>query len=186
MKRAMVMALVLAASMLFGTTLVARDASSGNVSVPPQSSSTNSSQTDLGTVTSIPLLVIVTNKGMVRDIQHSQRLPNQVNNLLWRSVQSWIKSSARVNGKRVGSQVYMDVALHSEPQADGNANVYFTLASIGPVMRGYWKIHGDRMSGPCSRTTGNVNAGIGGPSGLCAYGLTAAAAPTTTAMPFAH
>ena len=180
MKRANVMLLGLAVSILSGTDVAARDASSGNLPSLPQSAVSGATQAQSDTVTNIPLLVVVTNKGQVRDMQHSQRLPTDVNNLLWSSVQGWIKSPARVNGKRVGSQVFMDVVLHAEPRADGKSNVYFTLVSIGPVMRGYWKMRGDRINGPCSLTTGNMNAGVGGISAPCTFKLTAGVAPTAT------
>ena len=182
MKHGNVVLLGLAVSMLFGTNVAAHDASSGNLPSLPQSAVSGATQAQSDTVTNIPLLVVVTNKGQVRDIQHSQRLPSDVNNLLWSSVQGWIKSPARVNGKRVGSQVFIDVALHAEPRADGKSNVYFTLASIGPVMRGYWKMHGDRINGTCSALTGNMTAAaVGdGSSVRCTYKLTAGVAPTAT------
>jgi hypothetical protein len=180
MKRANMVVLGLAIAMLFGTNVAAHEASSGNLPSPPQSAVSGATQAESGTVTNIPLLAIVTNKGQVRDIQHSQRLPSNVNNLLWSSVQSWIKGPAHVNGARVGSQVFMDVALHAEPRADGTSNVYFTLASIGPVMRGYWKMRGDRINGPCSLTTGNMTAGVGGIGARCTFKLIAGVAPTAT------
>ncbi|MEW9570730.1 hypothetical protein ABQJ54_03135 [Rhodanobacter sp. Si-c] len=178
MDRTNAVLLGLAMSVLLGANAVARDASPGSSSNFPQSAVSGAAQTQSGTVTNIPLLVVVTNKGQVRDIQHSLRLPGAVNNLLWNSVQGWVKSSARINGKRVRSQVYMDVILHAEPQADGKSNVYFTLASIGPVMRGYWRMHGDSINGPCS-ITGNMAAGVGGSGKWCTYKLTAGALPAT-------
>ena len=180
MKRVNVVVLGLAVSMLSGANIAAHDASSGNLSSLPQSTVSGATQAQSSTVMNIPLLVIVTKLGQIRDIQHSQRLPNDVNKLLWSSVQSWIKSSARVNGARVGSQVFMDVALHAEPRADGMSSVYFTLASIGPVMRGYWKMYGDRINGPCSLTTGNMTAGFGGIGSRCTFKLTAGVAPMAT------
>lgn len=185
MNRANVALLGLAVSMLLGTNAVAHDTSSGNLASLPQAAVGGATQAQSGTVTNIPLLVIVTSKGQVRDIQHSQRLPNDLNNLLWSSVQGWIKSPASVNGKRATAQIFMDVALHAEPQADGKSNVYFTLASMGPVMRGYWKMYGDNISGPCSMT-GNVNAGVGGSGARCTYKLTAGVAPTATGAPSTH
>jgi hypothetical protein len=183
MKRANVILLGLAVSMLLGTNVAAHDASSASLASLPQSANGGAAQS--GTVTNIPLLVVVTSKGQVRDIQHSQRLPSDVNNLLWSSVQAWTKSPARVNGRRVTAQVYMDVALHAEPRADGSSNVYFTLASIGPVMRGYWKMRGDRINGPCAMVTGNMTAGVGGTSARCTFKLTAGVAPTATGAPAA-
>lgn len=173
----------LAGAMLLGTNVAARDALPGSFSNLPQSTVTGATQTQSGVVTNIPLLVVVTNKGQVRDIQHSQRLPGAVNDLLWNSVQGWIKSSARVNGKRVRSQVFMDVVLHTEPRADGKSTVYFTLASVGPVMRGYWKMRGDRINGPCT-LTGDMTAGFGGGGDgwRCTYKLTAGAAPRATGV----
>jgi hypothetical protein len=186
MKRANVVVLGVAVSVLFGTNIAAHDASSGNLPSPPQSAGSGATQAQSSTVMNIPLLVVVTNKGQVRDIQHSQRLPSSVNNLLWSTVQGWIKSSAQVNGARVGSQVFMDVTLHAEPLADGKSNVYFSLASIGPVMRGYWKMYGDRINGPCSQTTGNMAAGFGGIGARCTFKLTAGVAPTATGAPSAQ
>lgn len=180
MKRANGLLLGLAVSMLFGANVAAHDASPASL---PQSAAGDAAQS--GTVTDIPLLVIVTNKGQVRDIQHSQRLPPQVNKLLWSSVQGWTRSPARVNGKRVTAQVYMDVALHAEPRADGSSSVYFTLASIGPVMRGYWRMRGDRINGPCS-VTGNMTAGVGGAGAWCTFKLTAGIPPAATGTPAAR
>jgi hypothetical protein len=179
MNRANAVLLGLAMSALLGANATAHGASPGSVSGFPQSAAGDAGQTRAGTLTNIPLLVVVTNKGQVRDIQHSQRLPGDMNKLLWSSVQGWVRSSARVNGKRVYSQVFMDVVLHAEPQADGNSNVYFTLASVGPVMRGYWRMHGDSIDGPCS-LTGNMTAGIGGSSKWCTYRIAAGALPATT------
>jgi len=179
MKRASVVLLGLALSMSFGTNIAAHDASSGELPSSPQSAIKGATQasSEADTVTNIPLLVIVTSKGQIRDMQHSQRLPGDVNSLLWSSLQGWVKGPAYVNGTRVGSQVFMDVALHSEPRADGTANVYFTLASIGPVMRGYWRMRGDRINGPCSQTTGNMNAGVGGIGTRCTFKITAGVSP---------
>lgn len=181
MKRANVVLLGLAVSMLSGTNVVAHAALSGSLPSLHQSAVSGATQAQSGTVTNIPLLVVVTNKGQVRDIQHSQHLPGDVNNLLWSSVQGWIKSSAHVNGKRATAQIFMDVTLHAVPQADGKSNVYFTLVSAGPVMRGYWKMLGDRMVGPCS-LTGNVTAGVGGSGKWCSYTLTAGATPPATGV----
>lgn len=181
MKRANVVLLGLAVSILSGTSVTAHDATLGNPSSLPQSAVSGATQAQSGTVTNIPLLVVVTNKGQVRDIQHSQRLPSEVNSLLWSSVQGWIKSSAHVNGKRATAQIFMDVTLHAEPKADGKSNVYFTLASAGPVMRGYWKMLGNRMVGHCS-LTGDMTAGVGGSGKWCSYTLTAGATPPATGV----
>jgi hypothetical protein len=185
MKRANVVLLGLAVSMSFATNVAARDASPASPASLAQTTAGAANQAQSGTVINIPLLVIVTNKGQVRNIQHAQRLPRDVNNLLWSSVQNWTKSPARVNGKRVTAQVYMDVTMHAEPRADGNSNVYFTLASIGPVMRGYWRMRGDRINGPCS-VTGNMVAGVGGTSEHCTFKLMPGVAPTATGAPSAQ
>ncbi|WP_158881479.1 hypothetical protein [Rhodanobacter sp. L36] len=165
--------------MLLGTNAIAHDASLRSFS---QSAASDTVGAPSGTVVHLPLLVIVTSKGQVRDIQHSQRLPDNVNKLLWKSVQAWVKSPAHVNGRRVNAQVFMDAALHAEPQADGKSSVYFTLASLGPVMRGYWKMHGDRINGPCSTVTGNMSAGFGGTSSRCTFKITAGVAPMATGV----
>lgn len=182
MKRGHMVLLGLVASMSFGMNAAAHDALPGSLPSLPQSAVNAATQDQSGAVTNIPLLVVVTNKGQVRDIQHSQRLPGNMNDLLWSSVQGWIKSSARVNGKRVNSQIFMNVVLHAEPRTDGKSNVYFTLSSIGPVMRGYWKMRGDSIDGPCS-ITGDVNAGTGGRGARCSYKLKAGVAPTATGAP---
>ncbi|MFK2875479.1 hypothetical protein [Rhodanobacter hydrolyticus] len=182
MKRANGVLLGLAVSMLFGASVAAHDASPASL---PQSAASGATQAQSSAVTNIPLLVIVTNKGQVRDIQHAQRLPTQVNRLLWSSVQDWTRSPARVNGKRVTAQVYMDVTLHAEPRADGSSSVYFTLASVGPVMRGYWKMRGDRINGPCEKVTGNMTAGVGGAGAWCTFKLTAGIPSTATEAPSA-
>jgi len=182
MKLANVVLVGLAVSIFFGTNVAAHDASSGNLPSLTQSAASGAAPLGSDTVTNIPLLVIVTNKGQIRDMQHSQRLPSDVNNLLWSSLQGWIKGPAYVNGIRVGSQIFMDVALHAKPRADGTSNVYFTLASMGPVMRGYWKMRGDRINGPCSLTTGNMNAGVGGIGTRCTFKLRAGATPMAPAV----
>ncbi|MBD8900346.1 hypothetical protein [Rhodanobacter sp. DHG33] len=177
MKRGHMVLLGLVASMSFGMNAAAHDALPGSLPSLPQSAVNAATQDQSGAVTNIPLLVVVTNKGQVRDIQHSQRLPPSVNNLLWSTVQEWIKSPARVDGRRAGAQVFMDVAVHTEPRADGNSDVYFTLASIGPVMRGYWKMRGDRINGPCEMVTGNMTAGFGGRTDRCTFKLAAGVPP---------
>ena len=135
MNRTNAVLLSLVVSMLLGANVVAHEASPENLPGLPQSAASSESQVQPG-IMSIPLLVTVGKMGQIRDVQHSQRLPSDVNRLLWRSIQGWVKSSAKVNGRRAAAQVFMTVTLHAEPRADGESNVYFTLASMGPVMRG--------------------------------------------------
>lgn len=167
MKRANVLSLILAASTAFATNVLASGAPSGNLAIPVQSTTGSESpqnQTDM--VMTVPLLVYVDARGQVRSIEHSQRLPTEVNNLLWQSVKSWTKSSAVINGRHEGAQVLMNVTLHAQPQSGGKTNVYFTLASEGPVLRGYWRMRYNYLYGRCD-LSGDMRAGVGGKTHPC-------------------
>lgn len=168
MSRANVVLLILALSVASGTNAFASGSSSGNLPAPVQSTNgSGATQGEAGMAMVMPLLVYVDARGQVRSIQHSQRLPSDVNNLLWQSVKSWTKSPAVINGRREGAQVVMNVILHAEPQAGGKVNVHFTLASTGPVLRGYWTImRGNRLKGHCS-PTGDMSGGNGGKERWC-------------------
>lgn len=172
----------LVVSMLLGTAnaAVAHDGSSGNPPVLHQSISNSEVSTQSGSTMDIPLLVLVGGNTHIMDIQHAQRLPPSVDKLLWKSVNGWVKSPAIVNGRRTTAQVLMHVTLHEEPQADGLSKVYFTLASMGPVMRGQWRMYGDKIVGWCS-LSGNASASVGGKGRICSRDLTAMATPKPTA-----
>ena len=176
MSRANVVMLTLAASLAIGTTAFASGPTSGNIATPAQSATDSTAAQSQGElVMNIPLLVLVDGRGQIRDIQHSQRLPTDVNDLLWQNIRSWTKSSAVINGKHEEAQVFMNVTLHSTAQPDGKSNVYFTLASEGPVLRGYWFLRGNHLYGHCS-LTGNMTGGEGGRSRWCSTELTPASA----------
>jgi hypothetical protein len=164
MGRANVVLLSLAVSMLLGMNANASGAASESPSTPHEAVDNSSAvQTQ---AMNLPLLVYVDARGTVRDIQHAQRLPGPVNDLLWQSVQNWTKSSAVVNGKHVAAQVLMNVTLHTDPRAGGKSNVYFTLASEGPVLHGYWILHGNRLTGRCT-LSGEMTGGVGGKTRWC-------------------
>jgi hypothetical protein len=179
MSRANAVLLILVVSMAMESNAVAGNTSPGNVAIPTQATTDNGTgQSPSGGAMNIPLLVIVDARGQIRDIQHSQRLPTQVNDLLWQSVRSWTKSSAVINGRHEAAQVFMNVILHADPQADGKENVYFTLASEGPVLRGYWRMWGGRLHGHCS-TSANMSGGEGGKGYYCSSELTPVSVTST-------
>ncbi|RDS79882.1 hypothetical protein DWU98_15685 [Dyella monticola] len=178
MYRANVVLLSMAVSLLLGTNAAADGASLGHPSGTPQSMESSTAAPNQSDMTmNVPLVVLVDTRGQVRDIQHWQRLPPAVNNLLWQSVKSWTKSPAVVNGKPEAAQVFMNVTLHTKTQADGHANVYFTLASEGPVLRGYWRLTGNNLVGHCALGTSDPSAGTGGKVQPCAFQLTAGVMP---------
>jgi hypothetical protein len=180
MSRANVILLIFAASLASGANALASGNSSGNLPTPVQSTNDNEAtqgQTDMAMV--VPLLVYVDGRGQVRSIQHSQRLLSDVNNLLWQSVKSWTKSPAVINGRRAAAQVVMNVILHAQPQPDGKTNVYFTFASEGPILRGYWIMRrGNRLNGYCS-PTGDMSGGNGGARRWCYAELLPVSASST-------
>jgi len=178
MYRANVVLLSLAVSLLLGTNAAADGASLGHLSGASQSAQGSAAAEDQSDKTmNIPLVVLVDTRGQVRDIQHWQRLPLAVNDLLWQSVKSWTKSPPMVNGRPETAQVFMNVTLHTKQQAGGNANVYFTLASEGPVLRGYWRLTGNNLVGHCVIGSFDPSAGTGGKVQPCAFQLTAQVTP---------
>jgi hypothetical protein len=168
MSRVNVVLLILAATLAGGANAFASNASTATPPTFVQSTNDSAAirnQTDTAMV--VPLLVYVDARGQVRSIQHSQRLPGSVNDLLWQSVRSWTKTAAVINGKYEGAQVVMNVILHATPQANGKTNVYFTLGSEGPVLSGYWTMRrGNRINGYCS-PTGDMSGGLGGKQRHC-------------------
>jgi hypothetical protein len=168
MNRANVVLLMLALTAASGTSAIASGTPMDNSPTSAQSvQSGETMQNQAGSMAmDIPMLVYVDARGQVRDIQHSQRLPSKVNDLLWQSVKSWTKTSAVINGRHEGAQLFMNVVLHAEPQSGGTTNVYFTLASEGPVLRGYWIMHDNYMYGHCS-PTGIMSGGYGGKEHGC-------------------
>ncbi|GFZ90020.1 hypothetical protein [Dyella caseinilytica] len=181
MSRANVVLLIFSVWMASAMNAAANGVSSGNISAPAQATADHGAgQIQSGEVMNVPLLVIVDARGQVRDIQHSQRLPTQVNDLLWQSVKNWTKASAVIDGRHEAAQVFMNVTLHAVPQSDGKTNVYFTLASEGPVLRGYWRMWGGRLHGFCSSSTGLI-AGEGGKGYHCASELVPASASSAPA-----
>ncbi|GGA19861.1 hypothetical protein [Dyella nitratireducens] len=173
MSRANVVSFVLAASLIIGTNATASGALPGDISIPAQSTPDSGiPQNKTEMAMNVPLLIYVDARAQVRSIQHSQRLPADVNDLLWQSVRHWTKTSAVINGRHEGAQLLMNVILHAKPQPDGKTNVYFTLASEGPVLRGYWFMQGNHLYGHCSISAGNMAAGDGGKGTRC-YSLLA-------------
>jgi hypothetical protein len=181
MSRANVVSLILAISMAMGANAVA-GAPSGNAAIPAQVTTDNGTgQGQSGRVMNMPLLVVVDARGQVRDIQHSERLPTQVNDLLWQSVRDWTKSSALIDGKHAEAQFLMNVTLHADPRPDGTENVYFTLASEGPVLRGYWRLRYGHLIGRCTNSA-DMTGGEGGRSYHCSSQLVPAASTSTAAV----
>lgn len=168
MSRANVVSLILAAAIASAPNAFAGDNLSGNLPTPVQATNdSGAAQAQGDMVMVVPLLVYVDARAQVRSIQHSQWLPGDVNDLLWQSVRSWTKTAPVINGKREAAQVFMNVILHAQPQPNGKTNVYFTLASEGPVLRGYWSVtRGNRITGHCS-PTGDMSGGLGGKSRYC-------------------
>lgn len=171
MNRMNAVALGFALSLALGANAVAGGVAPMNSASPPQVVATYATGTAPNSMT-IPLLVSIAGNGRIKEIQHSLRLPASVDRLLWQNMRSWVKAPPIVNGRRTGAQVLMRVALQVQPQADGNSSANLTLVSVGPVMRGHWKIWGDRMVGHCS-ATGDVAAGSGGVTNRCVRKLPA-------------
>jgi hypothetical protein len=180
MSRANVVLLMFLIAMTSGTTVVASDNPTTNINAPQAATDTSASQNQAGGVMNVPLLVVVDGRGQVRDIQHSQRLPTQLNDLLWKSVREWTKSSALIDGRHAEAQFLMNVTLHAEPRADGTENVYFTLASEGPVLRGYWRLRYNHLEGRCT-TASDMDGGDGGKTYHCSSELVPASAASTPA-----
>ncbi|MBE1159096.1 hypothetical protein [Dyella acidiphila] len=169
MNRANVVSL-LPVLLLAGAASAMASGVSPSISPVAQTAPAANAQNQAGQVMNLPLLVYVDGRGQVRSIQHAQRLPTAVNDLLWKNVRTWTTSSALVNGRHEGAQLLMNVTLHAQPQADGNTNVYFTLASEGPVLRGYWKLQGTHVYGHCSPSA-DTTAGQGGKQRWCSSEL---------------
>lgn len=170
MNRANVVVLNVAAWIVVGTAAAARANSVENLPATVQTAAAVGVRFSQAGTMNITLLVYMDGRGQIRSIQHAQRLPSAVNDLLWRSVQGWIKSSPVINGRHQPAQVLANVTLHTEPQSDGNSNVYFTLASMGSALRGYWILRGNRIQGFCS-AQGDMGAGTGARGYRCSLQL---------------
>jgi len=181
MSRANAVLLSLAVSMLFGANAAASGVTSSGYQQSADSDMAVQSQS--ATTMNVPLLVYVDARGQVRGIQQSQRLPSAVSDLLWKSVKSWTKSSPVINGRHQGAQVFMNVTLHAEPLPGGKTNVYFTLASEGPVLSGYWRMVDNRLYGRCSLGTSDMTGGVGGRQRWCYSQVIPGPASTALASP---
>lgn len=87
--------------------------------------------------TSMGVVVNVDVHGRVTQARHAQKLPDNVEKLLRKTLDQWITKPAIVNGRRVDSQVFFTVVLRSEKQPDGNYVAKFDYVSSQPVPSGY-------------------------------------------------
>lgn len=93
--------------------------------------------------------------GHITNVKHAQKLSSGVETLLHETLSKWIVKPAIIDGRRAKSQMFVNVAMKTEPRADGNYDVHFDYISSKQVPKGThsWAI----VEGNLVQTHGVVN-----------------------------
>jgi len=97
----------------------------------------------------MPVLVHVNSHGDVTEVSPSIELTPVLKKLLATSLDNWINEPGKANGRPVATVLIVNVALKTEPRADGNYDAKFAYvsSSASPFFSAHWaSINGHELA----------------------------------------
>ena len=97
----------------------------------------------------MPVLVHVDSHGNVTEVSPSSALSPKIKRVLADSLDRWINQPGMTNGRPVNTAMIVNVALKTEPRADGKYDLSFAYvsSSASPFYSAHWaSINGDQLA----------------------------------------